>query len=232
LLDTWGYIIWDKNSIKETIQHKDTISATTSGQRDILQRELEDATMSYDMIRTSNSMKDSTITAKDHEFDMKKARIESLLSKIKATEAELKEARALIGELNGDIEGYKNHVELLQGQKIQLVQEKVGVTQQRDKIQKAFDSSVKVIRDQESIIEVGSTLHASNFNIIGLQDKAKGKEKETTNAKKVDKLRITFDLDEKLITATGTKELYILITATDGKTIAHDEVGLRPFHHT
>ena len=232
MLDTWGYIIWDKNSIKETIQHKDTISATTSGQRDILQRELEDATMRYDMIRTSNSMKDSTITAKDHEFDMKKARIESLLSKIKATEAELKEARALIGELYGDIEGYKNHVELLQGQKIQLVQEKVGVTQQRDKIQKAFDSSVKVIRDQESIIEVGSTLHASNFNIIGLQDKAKGKEKETTNAKKVDKLRITFDLDEKLITATGTKELYILITATDGKTIAHDEVGLRPFHHT
>jgi chromosome segregation ATPase len=144
LLDTWGYIIWDKNSIKETIQHKDTISATTSGQRDILQRELEDATMRYDMIRTSNSMKDSTITAKDHEFDMKKARIESLLSKIKATEAELKEARALIGELNGDIEGYKNHVELLQGQKIQLVQEKVGVTQQRDKIQKAFDSSVKL----------------------------------------------------------------------------------------
>ena len=155
MLGTWGYIIWDKNSIKETIQQKDTIIATTSGQRDILQKELEDATLRYDMLKTSNSMKDSTITAKDREIDMKKARIQSLLSKINATEAELTEARALIGELNGYIEGYKNQVELLQGQKIQLIQEKVAVTQQRNKIQKAFDSSVKVIRDQESIIEVG-----------------------------------------------------------------------------
>jgi hypothetical protein len=225
LLGTWGYIIWDKNNIKETIQQKDTIIATTSGQRDVLQKELEDATMRYDMLKTSNSRKDSTITAKDREIDMKKARIQSLLSKLNATEAELTEARTLIRELNGDIEGYKNQVELLQGQKIQLAQEKVAVTQQRDKIQKAFDSSVKVIQDKESIIEVGSTLHASNFNIIGLQDKGRGKEKETTTAKKVDKLRITFDLDENLITATGTKELYIVITAPDGKTIAIDEMG-------
>lgn len=230
LLGTWGYIIWDKNNTKETIQQKETIIASTSSQRDELQKELEDATMRYDMLKTSNSKKDSTITAKDREIEDKKLRIQSLLTKVNATAAELAEARSLIASLNGDIEGYKTQIETLQGQKIQLAQEKVVVTQQRDKIQKDFDSSVRVIRDKEGIIDVGSTLHASNFNIIGLDERNGGKEKETSKAKKVDKLRITFDIDENMITPSGSKELYIIITAPDGKPIAVDDMGSGRFN--
>ena len=229
LLGTWGYIIWDKNNTKETIQQKETIIASTSSQRDELQKELEDATMRYDMLKTSNSKKDSAITAKDREIEEKKSRIQALLTKVNATTAELAEARSLIASLNGDIEGYKTQVEILQGQKIQLAQEKVVVTQQRDKIQRDFDSSVRVIKDKEGIIDVGSTLHASNFNIIGLNEKSGGKEKETSTAKKVDKLRITFDLDENMITPSGNKELYIVITAPDGKPVAVDEMGSGKF---
>ena len=229
LLGTWGYIIWDKNNTKETIQQKETIIATTSSQRDELQKELEDATMRYDMIKTSNSKKDSTISAKDREIDEKKNRIQALLSKVNATNVELTEARTLIASLNGDIEGYKSQIEVLQGQKVQLAQEKVAVIQQRDKIKRDFDSSVRVIRDKEGIIDVGSTLHASNFNIIGLRERSGGKEKETSNAKKVDKLRISFDLDENMITPSGTKELYIVITAPDGKPITVEELGSGKF---
>jgi len=230
LLGTWGYIIWDKNNTKETIQQKETIIASTSSQRDELQKELEDATMRYDMLKTSNSKKDSTITAKDREIEDKKLRIQALLTKVNATAAELAEARSLIASLNGDIEGYKTQIETLQGQKIQLAQEKVVVTQQRDKIQKEFDSSVRVIRDKEGIIDVGTTLHASNFNIIGLDERNGGKEKETSKAKKVDKLRITFDIDENMITPSGAKELYIIITAPDGKPIAVDDMGSGRFN--
>jgi hypothetical protein len=229
LLGTWGYIIWDKNNIKETIQQKETIIASTSSQRDELQKELEDATMRYDMLKTSNSKKDSAISSKDKEIDEKKARIQALLSKVNATQAELAEAKTLIASLNGDIEGYKAQVEILQGQKIQLAQEKVVVTKERDKIKKDLDSSVKVIKEKEDVIDIGSTLHASNFNIIGLNEKSGGKEKETSNAKKVDKLRITFDLDENLITQSGNKELYVVITAPDGNPISVTELGSGKF---
>ena len=43
LLGTWGYIIYDKNQTKQTIEQKETMIATTSTQRDQLQKELEDA---------------------------------------------------------------------------------------------------------------------------------------------------------------------------------------------
>ena len=224
LLGTWGYIIWDKNNVKESIQQKETIIANTSNQRDELQKDLEDATMRYDMLKTSSSKKDSTISAKDREIEDKKVRIQTLLSKVNATQAELREAKGLINSLNGDIEGYKTTIETLQGQKIQLAQEKVLITRQRDKIQKDLDSTSVVVKEKESVIDVGSTLHASNFNIIGVNER-KGKEKVTSTAKRVDKLRISFDLDENMITQSGQKELYIIITGPDGKPVALETQG-------
>ena len=230
LLGTWGYIIWDKNNVKETLQQKETVIASTSNQRDELQKDLEDATMRYDMLKTSNSKKDSTISSKDREIEEKKSRIQTLLSKVNATAAELQEAKGLINSLNGDIEGYKTTIETLQGQKIQLAQEKAVVTQQRDRIQKDFDSTTVVVRQKESVIDIGSTLHASNFNIIGVNEKNNGKEKVTSTAKRVDKLRISFDLDENMITQSGQKELYIVITGPDGNPIALEEQGSGKFN--
>jgi len=229
LLGTWGYIIYDKNQTKETIGQKETVIATTSTQRDELQKELEDAAMRYDMLKTANSKKDSTITAKDRDIEEKRTRIQALLNKSNATQSELSEARRLIASLNGDIEGYKNQIEVLQGQKIQLIQEKAYVTTQRNRALKDYDSATVVIKEREDVINVGSTLHASNFNILGINEKRSGREKETSTARKVDKLRITFDLDENMITQSGLKELYVSITAPDGTPIAVEALGSGTF---
>ena len=229
LLGTWGYIIYDKNQNKEALSQKETLIANTSSQRDELQKELADATMKYDELKTSNSRKDSAISAKDVEIAEKKDRIGVLLSKSNATQSELGEARKLIASLRDDIDGYKNQIELLQGQKMQLTQEKVVVTQQRDKVQKDFDSSQVVIKNKENIIDVGSTLQASNFNIVGIKEKSSGKEKETSTAKKVDKLRVTFDINENMITPSGNKEIYVVITAPDGSPVSIETLGSGKF---
>ena len=81
LMGTWGYIIWDKNNVKETIQQKETLIASTTNQRDELQKELEDATMRYDLLKTAHARKDSIITAKDRDIAEKKGRIQALLAK-------------------------------------------------------------------------------------------------------------------------------------------------------
>jgi len=68
------------------------------------------------------------------------------------------------------------------------------------------------------------------FNILGSWWKEKnGKEKETVKAKKVDKLRITFDLDENRISTSGVKDLYISITAPDGTPVAVEALGSGKF---
>jgi hypothetical protein len=229
LLGTWGYIIYDKNKTKETIEQKETLVANTSTQRDQLQKELEDAAMRYDELKTGNAKKDSTITSKDREIGEKRAKIQQLLSKANASVADLAEARRLITSLRGDIEGYKEQVALLTEQKTQLITEKAVVTQQRDRIRRDYDSSTLVIKQKESLIDVGTTLHASNFNIVGINEKRNGKEKTTSTAKRVDKLRISFDLDENMIAKSGTKEVYVCITAPDGNPIAVEALGSGKF---
>jgi hypothetical protein len=229
LLGTWGYIIYDKNKVKETIEQKETLVLNTTTEKDQLKRELDDAAMRYDELKTSNAKKDSTITVKDREIGEKRAKIQQLLSKANASAADLAEARRLITSLRGDIEGYKEQVALLTEQKTQLITEKAVVTQQRDKIRRDYDSSTLVIKQKESLIDVGTTLHASNFNIVGINEKRNGKEKTTSTAKRVDKLRISFDLDENMIAKSGTKEVYVCITAPDGNPVAVEALGSGKF---
>ncbi len=230
LLGTWGYIIYDKNKTKETIDQKETMIATTSTQKDQLQKELEDAAMRYDVLKTSNSKKDSSITVKDREIGEKKTRIQQLLSKTNATQAELAEAKRLISSLNGDIDGYKEQVAVLQQQKTQLITEKAVVVNQRDRAVRNYDSSTLVIKQKEDLINVGSTLHASNFNIVGINERRGGKEKITTVSKRVSKLRISFDLDENMLSESGAKEIYICITAPDGSPVAVQALGSGTFN--
>jgi hypothetical protein len=229
LLGTWGYVIYDKNKVKENVVQKETVIASTSGQRDQLQRELEDAAMRYDVLKTNNSRKDSTITTKDREIDEKKARIKFLLSKVDATEAELAEAKSLIKSLNGDIDGFKAQNTVLQTQKTQLAQEKNIVTSQRNQAQRKVDSSKRVIQEKNELIELGSTIHASNFNIVGISEKKNGKETATSVAKKVDKLRISFDLEENMLAESGSKEVFVCLYAPDGTPIAVQALGSGTF---
>lgn len=233
LLGTWGYIIWDKNQTKATIQQKETIISNTTSQRDELQKELEEATMRYDMIKTSNSnqvhSKDSVINKRDRDISAKKEKIRQLLAKVGATQDELAQAKTLISSLNGDIEMYKTEVETLRGEKIVLTQQKETITRERDKMVKDFDSAQIILKQKDDVIDVASTLHASNFSILGIHEKSDGKEKATTTAKRVDKLRISFDLDENRVSPTGTKGIYICITGPDGKPIVDLSIGSAKF---
>ena len=232
LLGTWGYIIWDKSRTKETIQQKDLVITNTYSERDQLKKELEDATSLYDRIKTSSAnmehSKDSTISKKDRDIAAKREKIQQLLSKVGATAQELGQAKDLIASLNGDIAKYKSEVEILQGEKIVLTKEKNMVIQERDKVQKDFDSAANVIKQKEDVIDVATTLHASNFSILGISE-AGGKEKETTTAKRVDKLRISFDIDENRIAQSGIKNIFICITGPDGRQLAAEALGSGKF---
>jgi len=229
LLGTWGYIIYDKNKTKEVIQQKDTQIATTSSEKDELRKELDDATMRFDMIKTSSAnmshSKDSVITKRDKDIADKRVKIQQLLTKVNATKEELSQAKSLIASLNDDIVGYRTEIETLQGEKLVLTQEKAVVTKERDQARRETEDANNLIKQKEDVIDIGSTLHASNFSIVGIKEKKSGKEITTSTAKRVDKLRISFDLDENRITQSGNKTIYICITDPKGTPVTVEALG-------
>ncbi|MGG9972358.1 hypothetical protein ACQ33O_11240 [Ferruginibacter sp. SUN002] len=229
LLATWGYIIWDKSKNKEIFAQKDAKYATAVSEKDTLQLLLNEATDRYDELNTISIKKDSTITARDKEIAAKKQAIQKLLATANGDKTKLAEARKMIESLNSDIEDYKSQIEVLKGEKIQLTREKEMITQEKNKLSSDLDSTKGVVQEKENIIDIGSTLHASHFSVIGINEKKSGKEKETSTAKRVDKFRITFDIDENRITKSGNKDIFVCITTPDGKTVTEDGLGSGSF---
>lgn len=229
LLGTWGYIIWDKNKNKQEKQELTSQIVESDSSKNELQRELNDAALRLDMLKTSNSKADSLLRTKDKDIESLKSRVQAILNNKNATQGELAEARRLISQLKGNIETYTAEIESLKTANNQLTQEKRLVTIDRDVQKKNYDSASTVIKEKEDVIDVGSTLHASDFNIVGIKEKKSGKEKETTTAKRVDKLRISFNIDENRITQTGPKDLYVSITSPDGRPVVVEALGSGKF---
>ena len=227
LLATWGYIIWDKNQTNQKTQTLTTQITTSDSSKNELQSELNDATMRLDMLKTTNSRADSLIKTKDKDIEGLKVKIQTILNNKNATASELADARRMISQLKSNIDSYTAEIEKLQGEKIRLTEEKRVVTQERDIVTKDYDSAKTVIKDKEDVIDVGSTLQAFNFKIIGVQER-KNKEKETSTAKRVDKLRISFDLENR-IAASGAKDVFVSITAPDGTPVAVEALGSGKF---
>lgn len=238
LLGTWGYIIYDKNKNKETFQQQQAQLDNSTAMREQLQRDLDNATLRFDELKTDNAKKDSSMIAKDREIAEKKSRIQALLSKVNATQSELAEARTLIRSLNDDIDGYKAQIEQLKGENLALTQEKEVITQDRDRVRREFDSAqvnyaasqAALKKEKEEIENVASTLNASNFSIRGIDERRNGKEREKSKAKKVDKLRVAFDLDENRMSPSGNKDIYVCITGPDGNPIAVEALGSGKFN--
>ena len=71
-------------------------------------------------------------------------------------------------------------------------------------------------------------MNASNINIKPVDEKKNGKESETTKAKKVDKLVISFDVDNRIAQA-GQTDVYVCITSPDGKAVSVPALGSGTF---
>lgn len=229
LAGTWGYLIWDKSKSYDQNQQLTMKLANNDSSKNDLQRELNEAVMNLDMLKSTNAKAEELLKTKDKDIEDLKQKIQKIINDKNANAGQLAQARRLIKQLKGNIETYAAEIEKLKNENVALTEEKRVVTEERDVVRKHFDSAKTVISEKEKIIDVGSTLHASNLNVIGVKQRNGGKEKETTTAKRVDKLKISFDIDENRITQSGLKDIYVNIIAPDGSVIVLPEAGAAKF---
>jgi hypothetical protein len=75
-----------------------------------------------------------------------------------------------------------------------------------------------------STVDVASTFSASNFQIKPLNEKKNGKEKETSTARRVDKLMISFDVENR-VARSGPADIYVIVTGPNGQVINDASLG-------
>jgi len=225
LVGSWIYFMYAKNQATAVINEKDAQYATLDSARNNVQKEFDDAIVRLDEMTATNNGLDSLVKTRDNELGILKSKFKSLVGKQNATSADLAEARKLVTELNGRIDDYVKEIERLQGENIQLTADKNNLTSENKNLSNNLASTEAAKKDAESKVDIGSTLHASGFNISGINERGSGKEKNTSSARRADKLRVSFNLDENRIATSGLKQLFIIAKDPAGKVIKEEALS-------
>lgn len=225
LIGSWGYIIYAQNKSKEEIANLSGQVSTVDSSRNEIQDEFNLVSLKLDSLTGTNTQLQGALAERNAELQKQKNEIAGLLKKNNLSASEKATLRSKIANLNGEIQNYIAEIEKLKGENQVLTVANTGLTAERDTltVQKgALEQNLTATENERKRVEdVASTLHASNINITAINVKSGGKEKTTTTAKRADLMRVSFDIDENRIAASGAKDLYVVVTAPDGSAITN-----------
>lgn len=176
--------------------------------------------------------KDLEVAVKDVNFDNKeilaqKNRIESLMKKNKLSQEELTEAKEIMRTISKNfLKNYKQRVVVLEGEKLKLLDEKdkivIEVSKLKDKIDELDKTVIKekiVSQKKDQLINYASKLTLSNFLLKSFKVRNSGKEIETDRASRIDRIKVSFDINENILAESGEKQIYMVIKKPTGETV-------------
>jgi hypothetical protein len=224
LLGTWGYLLWNKNKVSGEIQQANTEKSAFETERNSIKEMYDAAVYRLDSITGANNNLQGEKSTLEKNIEAKQAEIRKILNDKNATAAELKRARALITELNGQIATLQAENARLTGENQELTANNTQLTSEKQVLEQNLQTSKTEKDELAQTVDVGSTFSASNIQITPINVRNNGKEKVTTTAKKVDKLVISFDVENR-IAKSGPADMYLMVTGPDGKVITDAASG-------
>ncbi|MFZ9221203.1 MAG: hypothetical protein ACO22Y_06790, partial [Sediminibacterium sp.] len=198
----------------EIVNNYTTQLNTADSTKNAIQAEFIAASAKVDSLTAQNGQLQGDLLEKSQNLQKLKSDIGALLTKKNATDKELEEAKSLIATLNSKVAELFTDLSKAQEENKQLNAKNQDLTNQNTTLSSNLNTTTK---EKERLQDIGSTLHASTFSIQALRIKEDGTEKATKSAKRANTIRIAFQIDKNRITPSGPQDLYICITAPDGK---------------
>ena len=228
ILGTWGYFLWDKNNNDQKMTQLQTQYVAVDSSKNELQKSFDASLARLDSLTGYNNEIEGKLTERNSEISKLKGQINGILKKQKLTAAEKAKAQALIAELNDKIANLEQEVARLTQENQTLTTEKAAVTVERDTYKSQKDTLEVVKKGLEEKVDVASTLNAYGIAITPINERNNGKEKVTSTAKRVDKLVISFDVDNR-IAQSGSTEVYVVITDPTGQVVSQESLNSGKF---
>jgi hypothetical protein len=227
-LGTWGYLLWNNNKQEQVQTQQQSQISKVTDEKGQLQKNFDDALVRLDSLTGTNNKLTSQLNEGNTQIAKLKGNIRNLLNKQHLTEAEKKKAEELIKDLNDKVSSMEQQIAQLTQDNQQLTADKTQLTADKEKLTTDLTTTTSAKQDLEKKVDVASTLNASNISITPMHERKDGKDKETTTARKVNKLVIGFDVANR-IAQTGQTDVYVCITGPDGKPISVPALGSGSF---
>jgi hypothetical protein len=218
LLGTWAYFLYSKNESDKTIQEKSVAVTQAMTARDSANILYQNTLQRLDALTGENNNLKNQVTDNNSQISKLKAEISSILSKKNASDAEVRRAKALIAQLNQTVANLEAENARLTGENQVLAANNTQLTTEKQVLQTNLQTTTAEKDELAQTVDVASTFSASNIAITPVNEKRNGKEKTTSTAKKVDKLVVSFDVENR-VARSGPADLYVIVTGPDGKVI-------------
>jgi myosin heavy subunit len=229
ILATWGYFLYDKNNSEKEIAQLQKDYLNVDSARNKLDFDYRSALDRLDSIQGVNNDLEGKLSQQTGDIQKLRNRIDGLIKKQRLNEAEQKEAEGLIKQLNVKISGLEEEVARLKAENEQLNADLNAEKQKTSQLNTDLQSTNTVKQELEKQVEVASTLNASNISVTPLSEGRNGKDKVTDKAKRVDKLLIAFDVENRITTKNVTTDIYVCITSPDGTPVSVEALGSGKF---
>ena len=218
LAGSWGYFLLDSNNKKDTIFQQNSKIITLDSEKATIQQEFDQALVRLDSVKANNTVLENSLADRKKEIEENKLAIRKILNDRNATREQLTKARTMVGELNERIASLEAEVSRLTGENKVLVQENTNLQGEKVALEGNLQRKQSENEALSRKVDVGSTFSASSFQIASIDIRKSGKERTTTTAKRVDKLLLSFDIENR-IASSGPADIYLVVTGPDGKII-------------
>ncbi len=217
IIGSWIYFNSSKVDIITTYDNKIAVIDSAKAK---IQAEFIEVSAKADSLTNQNTTLQGDLLDKSNQIQKLKSNISTILRKQNATDAELAEAKTLIADLNGKVTNLFADLTKAQAENKDLTAKNEVLNTTNTTLNTNLTATQK---ERERLQDIGSTLHASTFSIQALRIKDDGSEKVTSNTKRANTIRLSFQIDRNKITPTGSQELFVSIAGPDGK--AFNETG-------
>lgn len=226
-LGMWGYLLVSNNKTGNVIEQNNTQIAKIGDEKSDIRKSFDESLIRLDSMASVSTAMKGKLAERNTEIANRKTQIRIILNKKNATTAELAQAKGLILQLNDKISNMEQDVARLSQDNQSLTADKVILTSDKEKLTDDLTATTIVEQDLVKKVDIASTLNASNITITPINEN-NGKQKVTTTAKRVNKLVISFDVNNR-IAQPGETDVFLCITGPDGKNIVAQTPGSGTF---
>jgi hypothetical protein len=204
-----GITLWQYFDLRKTVSQKGSEIELLHDERGELENELNDMLAELDTMETNNdSMK--------VELANRKLEIEDLLAKVKDKDFAIYKLKKETKTLRTIMKGYVVTIDSLNTLNVGLRNENEQVRRTLSEERSKAKELQKSNENLSSKVALASRLDVSDVSVFGVRVRRDMTGRETDRAKRTDKIRVCFTLNENKVAKAEKKDLYLRIIAPDG----------------
>ncbi len=201
----------------ESTQKLETQTVQAKDDKATMQSELNKLESDLAASNSGNQKLTADLQQKDAELKSKISQLRRALNDKTITKAALAKAREEITELQTTVQKYTDDLATLKNENQQLT---TANTQLKTTVDSVSQTSARLKSDNESLqkkVNTASALRTSNILIIPLKVNSDGKESPVTRAKKANKIRTTYTVEDNDLSMEGSHDVYLQVYDPSGK---------------